>query len=251
MLPRVAVSRLSESRNFILAGLRRGLTASVATVVSVGSVTAIAAPANWVAQAPYTSSPNVENPDASASETSTPTLEDANRFGCQIMDGEYTVVYYPESQPGEAYPWAKPTLMGGGWTPEARCAEISRRLESYRPDGLIEMRTSLENGYDIVCVTTQVDPSCRIVLTVPPGQDPIATRDRVFENLAVADTGQRTDAVTTYTDEGRILTNLGELLNVDLSDIPGLTGSSERSNDAIDLRPFLDESDGGTGEMLD
>jgi hypothetical protein len=139
--------------------------------------------------------------------------------------------------------------MGGGWTPELRCREISRRLEAYRPDGLLEMRTGLENGYNTVCVTTQRVPSCRIVLTVPNGQDPTATRDRVFQNLTVADSGQQTQAVNTFVEgEGGsgIVNALGKLININL---PGLSGRSSYS-DGINLRPFLDKADGGTGAYL-
>lgn len=173
------------------------------------------------------------------------------RFSCQMVDGEYTVVYYPQSQPDQAYPWAKPTELGGGWTPERRCNEISRRLEFYRPDGLVEMQTAVENGYNTVCVTTQQVPTCRIVLTVPPGQDPVLTRDRVFENLAVADQGQQTDAVNALTGDrgGGVLNQIGEALNIDLPSMTGRRSSNSRSG-GINLRPFLDPADGGTGAML-
>ena len=96
--------------------------------------------------------------DVAAAESSAD--EDSPRFACQMINGQHTVMYMPESQPGEAYAWATPTAMGGGWTEDRRCYEISRRLESYRPDGLVEMRTSVENGYDIVCVTTEAVPAC-------------------------------------------------------------------------------------------
>lgn len=171
------------------------------------------------------------------------------RFSCQYMDGEYIVMYQPESQPGESYPWARPTELGGGWTPERRCSEISRRLESYRPDGLLEMRTGTENGYETVCVTTQQNGDCRIVLTVPPGQDARITRDRVFETLTVADSGQETEAVTTFTSSDREL--LDDITGaLDLPSIPGLGTVPRASSDAINLRPFLDAADGGTGERL-
>jgi hypothetical protein len=183
---------------------------------------------------------------APAEESTEPAIDDV-RFTCEYVNGQYTVMYNPESQPGQAYPWAVPTDLGGGWTAERRCNEISRRLESYRPDGLQELSTGVENNYDIVCVTTERDPSCRIVFTVPPGQDPIATRDRVFENLAVADSGQNTEGVVTLTDDqGDLLDELGNILNLDL---PGSDNSSG-SSDAINLRPFLDQADGGTGEQL-
>jgi hypothetical protein len=167
------------------------------------------------------------------------------RFRCEMVNGEYTVMYYPESRPNQAYPWAIPSQLGGGWTPENRCYEITRRLESYRQDGLLELTTGIENGYDTICVTTQVDPTdCKIVLTVPPGQDPQITRDQVFENLLVADDGQQTQGVYTYTenDGGDILNQIGNVL--------GGGKKPVASPKDIDLRPFLDPADGGTGTRL-
>lgn len=170
------------------------------------------------------------------------------RFVCQNQGGTPVVVYQPQSQPNGVFPWAAPAAMGGGWSSERRCQEISRRLESYRPDGLVELQTSIENGYNTICATTERNPSCRIILTVPVGQDPIVTRDRVFSNLITADGGQQTTAVNTYRSRSpRPL--LGDL---DLG-LPGILSQpsvlpSFRSG--IDLRPFLDPSDGGTGAAL-
>ncbi len=177
------------------------------------------------------------------------------RFTCEYQGGQYMVIYHPESQPGKSYPWATPSTMGGGWTPQLRCNEISRRLESYRPDGLQEMRTGMENGYNIVCVTTEKVPGCRIVLTVPPGQDPTSTRDRVFQNLTVADSGQQTQAVNTFVDNGRdgsILDELGRAIHVSLPNLGGASqiGGGSQMSDGINLRPFLDRADGGTGAYL-
>jgi hypothetical protein len=181
--------------------------------------------------------------------STTPTLA-GTRFSCQISNGQYTVMYQPESQPGQFYPWAVPSAMGGGWDPARRCNEITRRLESYRPDGLQEMQTGFENGYSTVCVTTQRVPGCRIVLTVPPGQDAIATRDRVFQNLTIADGGQQTQGVNTFVsgNQGGFLGEAARWL--------GLSGLGRRSNptlsdsNSINLRPFLDRADGGTAQYL-
>ncbi len=182
--------------------------------------------------------------ESTAAGTVTPDTE--TRFACEVQNGQYTVTYQPRSQPGKVYPWATPSPLGGGWSSEARCMEISRRLEMYRPDGLLEMTTALENGYNTVCVTTQKNPSCRIVLTVPPGQDPKLTRDRVFDNLAIADSGDPTQAVNTFVGGSDGLTD--QLVNLGLG---ALGGTSRRSpSDAINLRPFLDRADGGTGTRL-
>ena len=186
----------------------------------------------------------IGEPDSS-DRTSTRRSADT-RFTCERVNGEYTVMYYPESQPDEGYPWAIPTQLGGGWTPERRCDEITARFETYRQDGLLELTTGVENGYDTICVTTQLDPTdCRIVLTVPPGQDPQLTRDLIFDNLLVADDGGSTQGVYTFGDGQSNRDILGEIGNV----INGKNGKAS-SPENIDLRPFLDPADGGTGELL-
>ncbi|PSB03084.1 COP23 domain-containing protein [Merismopedia glauca] len=177
---------------------------------------------------------------------SVPAANGNTRFACQYVNGDYTVMYYPESRPGEAYPWATPRSMGGGWTAFRRCTSIAERLESYRPEGLLEMRTDVKNGYNIICVTTERTSDCpsRIVLTVPTGQDPIATRDRIFENLSVADSGQSTVGVNTYTGRGG-----SNVLN-DLLGGGKTTNRTRARRSTIDLRAFLDPQDGGTGSGL-
>lgn len=197
----------------------------------------------------------INEPNSSSSSTTTTTTttnrNSDTRFTCELVNGEYTVMYYPESQPNQGYPWAIPSELGGGWTPEKRCAAITSRFESYRQDGLLELTTGVENGYDTICVTTQLDPTdCRLVLTVPPGQDPQLTRDLIFDNLLVADDGQQTQGVYTYGDSQSgedILNQVGDLIGGGGSD---KNNGSRRSPEDIDLRPFLDPSDGGTGKQL-
>ena len=188
-------------------------------------------------------------PSSGSTTNSGSTTLAGNRFTCEMASGQYTVMYHPESQPSQSYPWAVPSNMGGGWAANRRCTEISRRLESYRPDGLLEMKTGVENGYNTVCVTTEKVSSCRIVLTVPNGQDPTSTRDRVFQNLTVADSGQQTQGVNTYVGGGGtdIVDQIGRAIG-GLSN-PAVSNGRSRS-DGINLRPFLDRQDGGTGEKL-
>lgn len=177
------------------------------------------------------------------------------RFTCQNANGQPTVMYTPKENPDAAYPWAIPQELGGGWTPQKRCEVIAQRLEQYRPDGLQELRTGEENTYNVLCVTTQEDPGCRIVLTVPPGQDPVAVRDSVFENLTIADSGQQTQGVPTFLPGGGDLGDLGNVIE-QVGNIFGNGGSSSSGNTplgspgSINLRPFLAPSDGGTGQYL-
>ncbi|NJM49057.1 MAG: hypothetical protein HC860_25215 [Alkalinema sp. RU_4_3] len=178
-------------------------------------------------------------------------------FSCRTNLGQPTVMYQPESQPNQYYAWAVPSQMGGGWSPERRCAEIASRLEEYRADGLVEMTTGKENGYNTVCVTTDRNGACRIVFTVRAagsGDDP---RSRLSKFSLRRMSGQTTQGVYTYTSRGgNDLGNLGlgevgSLLN-------GLFGGSKAQTtqpaiaplSGIDLRPFLDRADGGTGSKL-
>lgn len=184
-----------------------------------------------------------------------PSVTGSLRFTCEVVEGEYTVMYYPKGREAEGYAWATPTQLGGGWTPEARCNEISRRLESYRPDGLLELGTAVVNGYDTICVTTQDVSSCRIVLTVPPGQDAKITRDRVFDNIVAADSGRQTDAVNALVEgnnDSNVLGQIEDALggNIRLPGGQGVTSPRSSSSDWIDLRPFLAPDDGGFGTKL-
>lgn len=179
----------------------------------------------------------------SRAQDSEPT-DEGPRFSCQVENGQSTVMYSPKSRPGESYPWAVPTDMGSAWPAERRCSEISRRLELYRPDGLNELQVGVENGYNTVCVTTEQVPACRIVFTVPPGQDPLQTRDAVFQNIAIADNGTTTSGVNTLTNNGSNSTILDQISTV-------LGGNNRPStNPGINLKPFLDAADGGTGTQL-
>ena len=180
-------------------------------------------------------------------QTSVPSGGNQARFMCESMDNQSTVTYRPIDRPGDRYAWAVPSTMGSNWNAGKRCTEIARRLEEYRRDGLKELRTEVKNQYDTVCVTTERDRECRLVFTVPRGQDAIATRDSVFRNLTMADSGQRTTGVNTFADGGN--GGFGNLFGNLGGNSPNLQ-PAPRNRDSIDLRPFLSTKDGGTATQL-
>lgn len=47
------------------------------------------------------------------------------RFSCQQYNGQYTVMYQPQSQPGQYFAWATPRTLGGGWDTARRCQTIA------------------------------------------------------------------------------------------------------------------------------
>ncbi len=179
--------------------------------------------------------------------TSVPSGGTQARFLCESIDSQYTVTYHPVDRPGERYPWAVPSTMGSNWNAAKRCTEIARRLEEYRRDGLKELRTEIQNRYDIVCVTSERNSDCRIVFTVPTGKDAIATRDSVFRNLTLADSGQQTIGVNTFADGND--NGLSKILG-NIVPESGSNNVGTRERQAIDLRPFLSKTDGGTATQL-
>jgi Circadian oscillating protein COP23 len=183
-----------------------------------------------------------------SSSTSSPNVANGtSRFACETANGQQTVVYRPQSRPGEAYPWAIPSDMGSSWNSPRRCGEISRRLETYRPDGLQELRIGVENRYNIVCVTTEKNPACRIVFTVPSNQDPVAVRDRVFRNLTLADSGQRTEGVNTFAggNDNPLDSLFGKRPSQQARNV-----SRKSPGQGINLKPFLSQEDGGTANQI-
>ncbi len=179
-----------------------------------------------------------------------PSVNNIARFSCQPENGQYTVMYQPQSQPNQYFPWAAPGALGGGWNSQARCNAIASRLESYRQDGLLELQTAVENSQNTICVTTEANPSCRIVLTVPPGKDAYTVRNNVFQNLVSADNGQYTTAVNTYTSRGNGTNDLYNLGRTLLGSGNSRTNNLASSKAGINLKPFLDPKDGGTATGL-
>ncbi|MBD2281022.1 COP23 domain-containing protein [Aphanizomenon flos-aquae] len=196
---------------------------------------------------PSGSSTTVPSGSSTTIPTST-TVDGSARFSCQSNNGQFTVMYQPQSQPGQYFAWAAPQSLGGGWDAQKRCQAIATRLESYRPDGLQELQIAVENSENIICVTTEAQPSCRIVLTVPRGKDPYTIRNSVFQNLTTADSGQQTIAVNTYTNRnssnGNSLYSLGQTL------LGGSKNQVTSTKGGINLKPYLDPKDGGTGGKL-
>ena len=92
-------------------------------------------------------------------------------------------------------------------------------------------------------MTTRANPLCRIVLTVPRGQDPFVVLNDVFQNLITADSGRQTVPVNTYSSNGRRVNGLDNLGRTVLG-----RGNNPMtaSRSGINLKPFLTPEDGGT-----
>ncbi len=195
-----------------------------------------------------TTSDGSSTPNTNPNPSNLPPVNTATRFSCQIYNGQYTVMYQPQSQTGKYFSWAAPGALGGGWDAQKRCEAIASRLESYRPDGLQELQTAVENRENTICVTTEANASCRIVLTVPRGKDPINVRNSVFQNLTTADSGQQTTAINTYTNRNGV--GADQLYNLGRTILGGSKNQVSSSTNGINLKPYLDPQDGGSASGL-
>lgn len=226
-------------RYLLLSGL--SLSLFIGNSLAFAQVVVPTIPSSSTTTVPSGSSTNIPTPN------SVDTVDTSTRFSCQYYNGIHTVMYQPQSQPGQFFPWAAPKALGRGWSPQNRCQAIAQRLELYRPDGLQELQIARENNENIICVTTEANPSCRIVLTVPRDKDPYAIRSSIFSNLTTADNGQQTIAVNTYTNRNR--GGVNELYNFGRT-LLGDKNTINSSKNGINLKPFLAPEDGGTATQL-
>ncbi|MFM2060841.1 MAG: hypothetical protein RLZZ507_511 [Cyanobacteriota bacterium] len=227
--------------------LRYLFFSSLSLSLFIGNSVAFAQTGVVVPTVPSGSTTTVPSGSSTNIPTSTP-VNSSTRFSCQFHNDRYTVMYQPQSQPGQFFPWAAPQALGSGWTPQNRCEAIANRLELYRPDGLQELQIARQNNENIICVTTEAIPTCRIVLTVPRDRDPSAVRSSIFSNLATADNGQQTIAVNTYTNRGR--GGVNELYNLGRTLLGSGKNQVSSTRNGINLKPFLAPEDGGTATNL-
>ena len=67
------------------------------------------------------SSSTVSSGDRYPSGSSSVGVDSNARFSCQQYNGQYTVMYNPQSQPGQGFAWANPRSLGNGWDTARRC----------------------------------------------------------------------------------------------------------------------------------
>jgi hypothetical protein len=123
-----------------LQSLRFLLLSSLGCSVFFGNTVAFAQVV--VPTVPSGSSTTVPSGSSTTIPTST-TVDSSKRFSCQYNNGQPTVMYQPQSQPGQYFAWAAPQTLGGNWDAQRRCETIASRLELYRPDGLQELQIAV------------------------------------------------------------------------------------------------------------
>ena len=127
---------------------------------------------------------------AQSSTTTNPTINQTlpietiqSGFRCDTSGNLPTTLY--QSSQGVAEPWIKwqsDHFSGSGWSPEARCQEVSSRLETYRRNKKLKYVTlGTVNNQSVICVASQEGGKCEgIIYTLKPEQDGLKTLNNLF-----------------------------------------------------------------------
>ncbi|WP_036476949.1 COP23 domain-containing protein [Myxosarcina sp. GI1] len=105
-------------------------------------------------------------------------------FRCDNSSGTFTTIYHNNQGVEEPWiQWVSDHFSGSGWTPEARCQEVSARLETFRLNKQLKYVTlGTINNQQVICVASQNQGPCEgIIYTLKPGQDGLQALNNLFE----------------------------------------------------------------------
>ena len=104
-------------------------------------------------------------------------------FRCDTS-GEVPTTMYQSSQgnPEPWIQWVSDHFAGSGWSPDARCQEVSSRLETYRKNKKLRYVTlGTVNNQSVICVASKDQGPCEgIIYTLKPGQNGIEALNNLF-----------------------------------------------------------------------
>lgn len=113
----------------------------------------------------------------------TPLSTTQSGFVCDTSSDVPTTMY--RSSQGNREPWIQwvsDHFSGSGWSPDARCQEVSSRLETYRRNKKLRYVTlGTVNNQSVICVASKDQGPCEgIIYTLKPGQDGIQALNNLF-----------------------------------------------------------------------
>jgi len=150
---------------------------SLLSISAASCLSAIALPG--LAQIP---DPN-QNPAPTVQPSEAPNTIIQTGFLCDTSGDVPTTMY--QSGQGNSEPWIQwvsDHFSGSGWSPDARCQEVSSRLETYRKNKKLRYVTlGTVNNQSVICVATKDQGPCEgIIYTLKPGQDGVQALNNLF-----------------------------------------------------------------------
>ncbi len=119
-----------------------------------------------------------------------PARADESRFSCSQSGGTPTTMAKTKRGYVPVIRWTSEYFGASGWSPEARCAEVSDRFESYYQEGTLNfLTTGRMNRQSVVCVASYKGGPCSgLLFTLKPGSNPGRTLQRLL-NVRVGASG--------------------------------------------------------------
>ena len=150
---------------------------SLLNIIVASCLSAIALPS--LAQTPNPA----QNPVPTTQPVTTPVANPQSGFLCDTSGDVPTTIY--RSRQGDPEPWIQwvsDHFSGSGWSPDARCQEVSSRLETYRKNKKLRYVTlGTVNNQSVICVASKDQGPCEgIIYTLKPGQDGIKALNNLF-----------------------------------------------------------------------
>ena len=150
---------------------------SLLNLILAGCLSAVALPS--LSQIPNPS----QNPAPTTQPVTTPIPTPQSGFRCDTS-GEVPTTMYQSSQgnPEPWIQWVSDHFAGSGWSPDARCQEVSSRLETYRKNKKLRYVTlGTVNNQSVICVASKDQGPCEgIIYTLKPGQNGIEALNNLF-----------------------------------------------------------------------
>lgn len=105
---------------------------------------------------------------------SQPSQASERRFSCSPAGGTPTTMAKTKRGAVPVIRWASKYFGASGWSPKARCAEVSDRFESYYRAGTLNfLTTGRMNRQSVVCVASRKGGPCSgLLFTLKPGSNP-------------------------------------------------------------------------------
>lgn len=104
------------------------------------------------------------------------------RFSCSLGNGTPTTMAKTKRGYVPVIRWTSEYFGASGWSPEARCAEVSDRFDSfYQNDTLNFLTTGRMNRQSVVCVANYKGGPCSgLLFTLKPGSNPGRTLQQLL-----------------------------------------------------------------------
>lgn len=143
---------------------------------------------------------------------SSPVQAQYTTFQCRDIDGVPTTVAETSRGTVPVVHWKSDYFSESGWTPEARCQEVSQRFQTYHEnDQLKYLVTGIMNHQDVVCTSNAKKGGCQnLLFTLKPISETGKTPSQTLRELM--NVRERKGSALNETEE-RFVVEMEQFLN--------------------------------------